>query len=155
MRRPLASFAFLGFALAGFAAAAQAQKLPAQVEAPVLARAVEKGELLGQADFALAELSPAQARGAIGPADAAGKEALRRLAAGAPVRASDLTRPQLVRRGETVTLIVRSGGLAITTQGRALSGGGAGDLVRVVNAATSRTLEATVEKPGQVRIVAP
>jgi len=146
---------FFILGLAGLSAAAHAQGAAVPVEAPVLARAVEKGELLSEADFTFASLSPAQARSAIGPGEASGKEAVRRLASGAIVRATDVTRPQLVRRGEPVALIVRSGGLAITAQGRALSGGGAGDLVRVVNSATSRTLEGTVEKAGQVRIVAP
>ncbi len=141
--------------VAALPAAAAAQPVPATVEVPVLTRPVEKGELLSAADFTTDALSAAQARGALIPVNAAGMEALRRLAAGAPVRAHDLIRPQLVRRGEPVTIVVRSGGLAITAQGRALSGGASGDLVRVVNAATSRTLEGTVEKAGHVRIVAP
>ncbi|MDP9413632.1 MAG: flagellar basal body P-ring formation chaperone FlgA [Pseudomonadota bacterium] len=141
--------------MVGVPATAAAQAVPAAIETAVLARPVEKGELLSAADFTTTALPPAQARGALAPANAAGMEALRRLAAGAPVRVHDLSRPQLVRRGEPVTILVRSGGLAITAQGRALSSGASGDLVRVVNAATSRTLEGTVEKAGQVRITAP
>ncbi len=140
---------------AGFPAVAAAQPVAATVEASVLARPVEKGELLSVADFTTNALSATQARGALSPANAAGMEALRRLGAGMPVRTHDLIRPQLFRRGEPVTIVIRSGGLAITAQGRALSGGASGDLVRVVNAATSRTLEGTVEKAGHVRIAAP
>ena len=66
--------------------------------------------------------------------------------------------PVLVRaieRGEPVTVNLRSGGLTIATSGRALASGGMGDLVRVVTA-TNRTLDATVEATGAVRIaVAP
>jgi flagellar basal body P-ring formation protein FlgA len=138
---------FLALAL-GAAAAAQA-------DVPVLARSVERGELLGRADF-LQEPRPAvQARGAVGPAEAAGLEAVRRLPAGSIVRRADLAEPQLVRRGEPVTLTVEAGALVITAQGRALSGGGVGDPVRVVNLATSRTIEGRVAGPGRVRVTAP
>jgi len=141
----------IGIVLAGLLSAAATAHT---VDTPVLVRPVEKGELLAEVDFALEPLSAGRARGALAPANAAGMEAARRLAAGAPVRASDIIRPQLVRRGEPVTLVVKTGGLAITAQGRALGSGAAGDLVRVVTTG-SRTLEGTVEKAGQVRIVAP
>lgn len=146
---------FVAALLGGFAAAVQAQLPASSLETPVLVRAVEKGELLSAADFAMEPRSAGIARGALAPAEASGKEAVRRLVAGAPVRSFDITRPQLVRRGEPVTIVVRSGSLSITAQGRALSGGGTGDLVRVVNAVTNRTVEGTVEKSGQVRILAP
>lgn len=143
------------FLLGGFAAVAPAQVPSGAVDTPVLVRAVEKGELLSAADFTVEPRGAGVARGALAPADASGKEAVRRLAAGSPVRSFDVGRPQLVRRGEPVTIVVRANGLSISAQGRALSGGAAGDLVRVVNAVTSRTLEAIVEKSGQVRIAAP
>ena len=146
---------FLSFALAGLASAAQAQGAPTTVPVPILNRAVEKGEILAASDFDIEERTASQARGAILAERAAGLEATRRLQPGFPVRGTDLMRAQLVRRGEPVALTVRSGGLLITAQGRALTGGGAGEIVRVVSTATNRTLEGTVEKTGQVRITAP
>ena len=133
-------------------AAASAQSAGATVDTPVLARAVDKGQLLSEADFTIAPLGAGTARGALAVADARGMEAARRLQAGAPVRATDIIRPQLVRRGEPVTITVVDGGLKITAQGRALSNGAAGDLVRVVNLSSSRTLDGIVEKAGVVRI---
>ena len=141
----------IGIGLAVLANAAHAQTAPQLVEAAVLVRTIEKGEVLSASDFAGEMLAPPLARGATDPGRAAGMEAIRRLQAGSAVRASDLIRPQLVRRGEPVTILVRSGALSITAQGRALSGGGAGDLVRVVTSG-SRTLDGIVEKTGRVRI---
>ena len=63
---------------------------------------------------------------------------MRRLNAGAPVRSTDLTAPRLVRRGEAVTISLISGALKITSAGRALSDGGKGEQVRVLNLATNR-----------------
>lgn len=134
------------------ATAAVAQSTPDLVETPVLGRTVEQGELLSADDFTVEALRPAQARGAIIPADAAGKEARRRLQAGATVRGSDLIEPQVVRRGEPVVIMVRAGGLSITAPGRALSSAAAGEPVRVVSTSTNRTLDGVAEAAGQVRV---
>lgn len=149
--------AFLLAALLGGAVPAAAQTAPAaanQIEVPVLVRDVAKGELLSASDFAIEPRPASQARGAVEIESAAGKEALRQLRAGSIVRPGDLIKPQLVRRGEPVSITVRSGGLTITAQGRALSGGAKGELIRVVNTTTNRTLDGIVEKTGSVRIAA-
>jgi len=127
----------------------------ALVETPVLVRTVDRGEVLDIQDFQSLAIPRADARDAIAPSGAAGLETLRRIDAGTPVRAGDLVRPQLVRRGDPVTLLVRSEGLEITAPGRALAGGARGDLVRAVNIATGRTIDGNVEKAGTVRIAAP
>ena len=146
--------AFLLAAMMGVAMPAAAQPAPAAAEVPVLVRDVEKGELLSAGDFSVEPRPLAQARGALDIGAAAGKEALRRLRAGSTVRSGDLIRPQLVRRGEPVSITVRSQGLTISAQGKALSGGAQGELVRVINLATNRTLDGIVEKAGSVRIAA-
>lgn len=61
--------------------------------------------------------------------------------------------PKLVRRGQPVALTIRSGALTITAQGRALSDGREGDLVRVVTP-SSRTTHGIVDASGAVRIAA-
>lgn len=123
-----------------------------QVEIPVLAHAVARGDIVSAADFELKPMSAAQGNGVLTPAKAAGREAARSLSAGVPVRAADLVTPRLVRRGEPVLIAWRSGGLAITTSGRALTSGGQGDFVRVVAAATNRTLDAVVDGSGAVTV---
>ena len=128
---------------------------PASVDVPVLGRVVQRGAVIGQDDFTTEARSPAQARNALPIADAVGREATRTLMAGTVVRATDVIAPRLVRRGEPVTITVRSGGLAIATGGRALASAGAGEMVRVVNLSTNRTLDGVVEGPDAVRISAP
>ncbi|MBO9623750.1 MAG: flagellar basal body P-ring formation protein FlgA [Sphingomonas sp.] len=125
------------------------------VPVAVLAHPVEKGTRLEPGDFATEPRSAAAARGALAAEDAAGMEAARRLSAGTVVRRTDLMQPQLVRRGEPVTIRVVSGPLVITTAGRALGGGGQGETVRVVTNTTSRTLDGIVEGSGTVRVAAP
>lgn len=140
-------------ALAGPAVASPVPAEP--VEVPVLARAVEKGETLEEADFTSEQRGPNEVRGALPLSAAVGMEARRRLNVGAVLRASDVMPPQMVRRGEPVNILVARGGLSISAMGRALSGGAVGDQVRVVSTSTNRTLEATVSGPGVVNIMAP
>ena len=128
---------------------------PATIDVPVLAHAVARGEIVGPDDFGTEPRSPAQARNALAVVDAVGREAARMLPAGTVVRAPDVIAPRLVRRGEAVTITVRSGGLAIATGGRALASAGAGETMRVVSASTNRTLDGVVEGPGAVRVTAP
>lgn len=134
---------------------AVAQTEAGSLEVPVLARAVARGDLLGRDDFAVETRTAAQARRALDLAEAVGKEASRPLPAGTVVRATDVTAPQLVRRGEPVTITIRSGGLAIASGGRALASAAAGEMVRVVNLSTNRTLDGVVEGPGAVRVAVP
>lgn len=128
---------------------------PANVEVSALAHPVARGTLLSVEDFVAEERTPAQARGTLSAAAAAGKEAARNFAVGALLRPADVLAPRLVRRGQPVTITVRTGGLAITTGGRALASGGPGDLVRVVSVSTNRTLDGFVEGPGAVRVTTP
>lgn len=144
---------YLLAALALLATPAVAQVAPT-AEADVLARPVGRGEAFSQGDFERGTLPAAQARGALRANDAVGREATRALAAGSPVRLTDTLPVQLVRRGEPVSILVHSGALTITAPGRALSGGGMGDAVRVFSNATGRTLDAVVSGTGKVLFAA-
>ncbi|WP_010219802.1 flagellar basal body P-ring formation chaperone FlgA [Sphingomonas sp. PAMC 26621] len=125
---------------------------PASLAVPVLDHAVAKGDLLTTYDFVTQDLPLLQARAAPRLKEMVGMEAARALSAGTLVRSSDLIRPQLVRRGEPITIALRDGGLAITTAGRALGSGAAGDFVRIVSLSTNRTLDGVVESTGTVRV---
>jgi len=125
------------------------------VQVAVLGHAVSKGDRLEPGDFTMEGRTAAAARGALGIEDAAGMEATRNLAPGMVLRRTDVMTPQLVRRGEPVTIKLASGTLLITASGRALTGGGKGDMVRVVTNSTSRTLDGMVDGSGIVRVAAP
>ena len=149
-------FAFLLAVLVPFPAPAQtatpAAASPAQVEVAILARPIQRGEILSADDFVYEPRSPNLARGAIEADAAKGMEAVRPLAPGRIVRVSDIITPRLVRRGEPVLIAYKTGGLTITTQGRALASAGAGEQVRVVTNSTQRTLDGFVAGNGLVRI---
>ena len=134
------------------ATAQVAATAPQTVVAPVLDHAVAKGDLLVASDFTTQDMPAAQLRGVPRLKEIIGMEAARSLSVGTIVRTSDLIRPQLVRRGEPVIIALRDGALSITTAGRALGSGAAGDFVRIVSLSTNRTLDAVVESTGVVRV---
>ena len=86
------------------------------------------------------------------PEAALGQEARVTLYAGRPIRAADLGTAALVERNQAVTLIFHAGGLSILTAGRALSRGGPGDLIKVMNLASHLTVTGTVAADGSVSV---
>ena len=154
MRWPSYKLVLLGLgAILPSAADAQAAVADAMVDAAVLSHAIEKGQVLSARDFTSQKMGAGAARGALTAAQAAGQEAARRLDGGKIVRAYDVVRAQLVRRGEPVTITLIDGPLSISAEGRALSGGSKGEMVRVVNSTTNITIDAQVEAAGVVRLV--
>jgi len=137
------------------AGALHAQTTGDGVVADVLTRVVQRGEIVSTRDFVAEEITAAQARGTITAQEAAGLEARRTLREGMPIRASDLTEPRLVKRGEPVKITLREGALTIGAIGRALGDGALGERVRVFNEATNQTLDGIVEATGVVSILAP
>ncbi len=138
----------LAAAAALLCAASAHGQVPDSVDVPVLARAIDKGEVISLGDLALEPRAPGLARGALPPDAVIGMEATRRLAMGSVLRQPDVGVPEMIRRGDRVRILLRKDGLSIATTGRALSGGGQGNPIRVVCDSTNRTLDATVAAPG-------
>ncbi|MEZ5989378.1 MAG: flagellar basal body P-ring formation chaperone FlgA [Planctomycetota bacterium] len=61
-----------------------------------------------------------------------GRVAARNLTPGTVLFESDLTKPSIIAKGETVTVIAQVGRIRITTQGQAQQAGGLGDRIPVV-----------------------
>lgn len=121
---------------------------------PVLAAGVERGATIARGDIVLRPVPSAQVQGdtLLDPAALAGMAARRTLPAGAPLRALDVEPPRLVDRGDTVTLIYRDGPLALTAMGRALERGARGQVIRVTNTNSARTVEGRVTAPREVTV---
>lgn len=72
---------------------------------------------------------------------------------GRAVEAGNLTSPTLVERNALVTVTYTSAGLSISTEGRALGRGGAGDSIRVLNIASRATITALINPDGTLSVV--
>jgi flagella basal body P-ring formation protein FlgA len=123
------------------------------VEAAVLARNVERNEILKSSDLVV-ERRPKSEVGTDAAARdrAVGMQARRQLRAGQAIKAADLVKPDLVQRDQGVTLIYEAPGIYLTMRGKALDNGAEGDVVTVMNLQSKRTLSGTVTGRGQVSI---
>lgn len=84
-----------------------------------------------------------------------GMEPVRMLRQGQPLRLSDVRRPILVAKGALVTMTMRRGNMLLSATGKAMQDGSNGDIVRLQNIATGRTIEARVEGADRVSVLAP
>jgi flagellar basal body P-ring formation protein FlgA len=123
------------------------------VEAAVLARNVERGDVLKSSDV-VSERRPKAEVGTDAAArdNALGMQARRQLRAGQALKTADLAKPDLVQRDQSVTLIYETAGLYLTMRGKALENGTEGDVVNVMNLQSKRTVSGVVTGRGQVSI---
>jgi flagellar basal body P-ring formation protein FlgA len=123
------------------------------VEAAVLTRALERGEVLKSSDVVTERRPKAEVGGdAAMRALAVGMQTRKQLRAGQALRVADLDKPNLVQRDDNVTLIYETPGLYLTIRGKALEGGTEGDMVSVLNLQSKRTVSGVVIGRGQVAI---
>jgi flagella basal body P-ring formation protein FlgA len=80
-----------------------------------------------------------------------GMQARRVLRAGEPLRGDDVRRPILVIKGSTVTMSFDAPGVTLTAIGKAMSEGGLGETVTILNPASYRQITGVVTGSGQVR----
>lgn len=124
--------------------------LPAVADSLVATRTIRAMAVVEPDDLTLVE---ADIPGAL--QDAAlivGLEARVTLYAGRPIRPGDVGPPATVERNQIVPLSYRAGGLLILAEGRALSRGGAGDVIRVMNLASRTTVSGQIGADGQVQV---
>lgn len=122
----------------------------ALADAVVATRPIPAQSVLEVGDLALVEADIPGALTSI--AAAAGQEARVTIYPGRPIRPADLGPPTVVGRNQIVTLQYRAGPLAILAEGRALERGGAGDVIRVLNLGSRRTVTGIIAPDGSVRV---
>lgn len=119
-----------------------------------LLRPFARGEIIKLSDVALRRVPRAQVtpETITNPDQAIGMAARSAIKAGQPVRTADLMKPELVERGEAVTIIYQSPGLMLAVRGKATDGGAEGDMIDVVNLQSKRVVRATIIGRGQVAV---
>jgi flagella basal body P-ring formation protein FlgA len=122
----------------------------ALAESVVAARTIRAMSVIGPDDLTLADTA---LPGALtNMAEAFGLEARVTIYAGRPVRAGDLGLPAVIERNQIVPIRFVTGGLAIQAEGRALSRGGVGDIIRVMNLSSRTTVSGRIAPDGQVLV---
>lgn len=119
----------------------------------VPARDIARGEIIQDSDLVSATISAGQMRATTITAASQlhQMQARRFLRAGDMLRSEDVRAPVIVTKGQTVSMIFDAPGISLSATGRALSEGGKGDMVTILNPVTYRQIMATVIGPAQVR----
>jgi flagella basal body P-ring formation protein FlgA len=122
------------------------------VEVVTVAQTVERGAVLKNADVVMARFP----RGRISrdvitdSARAIGLAARTALQPGRPLHATQLMKPELIKRNEQVSLVYEVPGISLSVRGKAVEGGAEGDTISVLNEQSKRTLRGIVVGPGRV-----
>lgn len=115
---------------------------------PAPARDIPRGAVITEDDIEYRETTDAGAAHFLSDTDfIIGKTARRPLAKGAPLRASDLQAPIVMRRGATATVVLEAPGLRLTQIASALENGAEGDLIRFRNVNSGAEIRAVVQSP--------
>jgi len=127
------------------------------VEVAVAQRAFARGDVFKESDLTFERRPKNEVANepVAAPADVAGMAARRNVRPGQAIRAADLAKPELVVKGDTVTLHYEVPGVVITMRGKATDSGAMGDVVGVLNVNTKRTIQGIVTGPGRVTVLAP
>jgi flagella basal body P-ring formation protein FlgA len=125
-------------------------------EAAVLTRPVAQNEILKRSDFATIRRPKTElaSNPLTNPEEAAGLAARRALRPGQLIRLTDLMKPELVQKNESVTISYQVPGIVLTVRGQALEAGAQGDVINVLNVQSKKTVSAIVTGPGRVSVTA-
>ena len=124
------------------------------VPALVPVERIQAGEILSQSDLKEIRI-PYQTipAGSVRyPSEMIGKQTRRVLIDNRPIPESSLIEPQIVERGDQVSIELAAGGLKLIAPGKAMEDGAKGDDVRVINLNSNKTITATIEASGLVRV---
>ena len=124
----------------------------AAVEVVMVTHPIDRGGVLRAVDLAVERRPRSEVpRDAVAGIDhAIGLAARNVIRPGQPLRSAELTRPEIVQRGQMVTLVFEAPGLMLTMRGKASEAGAEGDTVSVLNEQSKRTVQGVVAGPGHV-----
>lgn len=119
----------------------------------VPAHDIKRGDVIGDSDLSyIAVTALPAASGIVTSMDQLdGMQARRMLRAGEPLRDDDVRHPILVTKGSTITMTFDAPGVSLTVIGKAMSEGGLGETVTILNPVSYRQVTAVVTGAGQVR----
>lgn len=129
-------------------------KIQRLVSIPVLKNTMRSGDVISAADISTIDVPSEDVQGGmILKADAlTGMTPDRVVLAGKPVIDSDIRRPQIIGRGDFITLVYANGPLTLMTKGKSMQNAAKGDLVSVINISSSRTLQGVATGDHEVTV---
>jgi len=134
-----------------FTVSGSAHKL---VLVPTLSQRIHAGDVIGRRDieWKSMRLNRLDSRTVLNDSKLVGMSPRRPIVAGRAIMTTEIQPPTLVRRGKRVTIYLKTKIMQLTAKGKSLENGGKGDVVRVQNVDSGKTIEARVTGPEQVSV---
>lgn len=125
--------------------------------APVATRQLTRGELLEPRDVTVSRVRMESGKGYLPPNPDAviGRALKKNVKPGEPILAVDAVQAEAVKRGNLVVVIASGAGWEVKTIGKAMGGGGVGELITVEDSATRAKYPARISGPGTVTMIVP
>ncbi len=122
------------------------------VRVPVLRAPLKNGDIIGNTDINWIEMgeNTIQHDIILSKDELIGMTPRRMAKSGKPLRSNELAPPELVGRGDMITILYEDGPLALSAKGKALQPGGKGDLIRIVNIASNRSIQGIISGDHEV-----
>ena len=129
-------------------------EVEALAEVVIATRPLERGEVIGESDVALArrDLAHLQGRVCRKPEEVVGLRMKSAVRGNSPLRSDYLERVPLVVSGQLVTIVAENEMVRITASGRAKGSGALGDTISVLNLSSQKELAARVVDATTVRV---
>lgn len=124
---------------------------------PVLKSALRAGDVISADDIDYVDMrdEDLSANAVINIEKLVGMTPRRGISPMKPIVAGDVVMPVAVKKGETVTIELKSGALQLVTTGQALENGAEGETVRILNPSSNKMVQAVVTGPKTVAVLSP
>ena len=130
-------------------AQAQASSGAHNVDVLSYAHSLAAGDLVQPGDLIWGKAAFAPSDAPRDPDAVVGMAARRALREGAAVSMHDVSAPQVIKAGDTITVTYTDGGVTLTLSAKALGPAAIGDALNVQNTASKKVIEAVASGPGQ------
>ncbi|MGB8274231.1 MAG: flagellar basal body P-ring formation chaperone FlgA [Alphaproteobacteria bacterium] len=127
------------------------------IRVPVPTQRLGQSDVVAKADLRLIDVRTDQiGRDIVTDEDKiVGMAPRRMLPEGAPIREGDLKEPIVLPKGTLVSMVLATPYMVLTAQGRAVEDGAQGQVIKVMNTQSKTTVDAVVDGPGRVLVMAP
>jgi flagellar basal body P-ring formation protein FlgA len=116
---------------------------------------IAQGEVLQMSDLSVVRRPKSEGPAITDMNAVAGLAARHELRPGQSLHDADLMKPEVVKRGEAVTLVYEAPGVVLTLRGQAQDSGALGDSVGVLNTDSKRLVQGVIVAPGRVKVSFP
>jgi flagella basal body P-ring formation protein FlgA len=124
------------------------------VHVPVLSKGISAGTIITESDIMPIKTLYSRVKSGyvIRVGDIVGMQAKRTLAGGSFIKRNDILKPQVVRKGDNVSMIYDHGNIKLRTNGIADQSGAIGDNIKVKNEATGTMVHGIVKGKNLVEV---